>query len=137
MKLLTILLLTVGATQIAVALLNFFLIRLLGWREDLRKLSLLPRQVFVVHLWFISITLLIFGILTCRFAVPMAEGTNPVAVWLAGAVALFWGIRTVLQATYYSPEHWRGKPAQTAVHVFLLCAYGGMTATYAWAVLGA
>ena len=119
-----------AALQIAAAALNLFLIRLLNWKEDLERLSLLPRQVFLVHLWFISLTLLIFGGLTWRFAEEIAGGSNAVASWLAGGIALFWGVRTVIQMTYYSSRHWRGNPARTMVHIGLLIVYGGMAATY-------
>ena len=127
---LPVLLKVCAAAQIAVAVLNLFLVRLLGWRADLDRISLLPRQVFQVHLWFISMTLLIFGVLTWRFVDDFADGTNAVAVWLAGAIALFWGLRTVLQVTYYSRKHWQGRRPQTVAHIMLLLAYAGMTITY-------
>jgi hypothetical protein len=130
---LTVFLQASAAAQFGVAVINFFLVKQMDWGDDLKRMSLLPREVFMVHLWFISITLLIFGVLTWRFAEPMAAGTNPVAAWLVGSIAIFWGVRTVLQVTYYSSQHWRGKPAQTVAHVVLLVVCGGMTATYACA----
>ena len=124
-----------AAAQIVVAGLNLFPVRALGWRADLDRMSLLPRQVFMVHLWFISLTVLIFGLLTWRFADEFAVGTNPVTVWLAGAIAVFWGFRTVLQVTYYSHKHWLGKRPQTLAHIVFLLAYAAMTLTYGTAAL--
>ena len=124
-----------AAVQMAVAVLNLFLVRLLKWKGDLLRMSLLPRQVFHVHLWFITVTLLIFGALTWRFAGEMVCGSNSVAQWLAGSIAVFWGTRTVMQVVYYSPKHWWGKPAQTLVHVMLLASYGGLTAAYVLVVI--
>jgi hypothetical protein len=121
--------------QIAVAVLNLFLVRILGWTSDLERMSLLPRQVFHVHVVFISMTLLIFGVLTVRFHDIMAGGLDPVASWLAGGIALFWGIRTVMQVTYYSASHWRGKTALTIAHVSLLLAYGFLTVCYGVAAI--
>ena len=43
-----------------------------------------------------------FAVLTWRFAREMATGTIPIAVWLAAAIGIFWGIRAVMQWTYYS-----------------------------------
>jgi len=122
----------VAVLQLSVAVLNLFLPRILKWRKDLEQLSLLPRQVFYVHSWFISITLALFGILTFRFADQMALGTDELALWLAGAVGLFWGIRTIVQMVYYSPSHWLGKTDRTIVHVMLLLVYGAMSAAYFW-----
>ena len=132
--LLTLALQIAAAGQLCVAVLNLFLPRLLGWRDDLAKMPLLIREVFQIHVWFISITLAIFVAITWRFAAEM--NVNPVCRWLAGAISIFWGIRTVLQLSYYSSSHWRGIPSRTAVHVVLLAAYGCLTAVYGLAALG-
>lgn len=135
MNTLTILLKIAAAGQLSVAALNLFLPRILHWRDDLAKLPLLIREVFQIHVWFISITLTIFSALTWQFAGQM--NANPACRWLAGAISIFWGIRTVLQTTYYSSSHWRGDPGRTAVHIILLTAYGGLTVVYGLAASGA
>ena len=65
--------------QICIACLNFTLIRILRWKEELTRVPLLMREVFHVHVWFISITLLIFALLTWRFTREMAAGGEPVS----------------------------------------------------------
>ena len=125
-----------AAGQIVVALLNLRLVRLLGWRDALNNSPPLLRQVFFVHSWFISITLTIFAVLTWRFSATMASGVLPMARWFAGAIAVFWLIRVVLQLAYYSAEHWRGRPAPTAIHIALLIGYGGFAAIYGFCCLG-
>lgn len=119
--------------QGSVALLNFGLIRLMGWKEELGRLSLLPREVFHVHLWFISVTLGIFAVMTWRFASEMASGIDPVCQWLAAGIGFFWAMRTVLQVAYYSGSHWRGRLDRTLVHIALLGIYGGFSLVYLWA----
>ena len=121
-----------AAAQFAIALLNLFLVRLLGWKRDLERVPLLLREVFHVHAWFISITLTIFAVLTWRFAAEFAGGAVPVCRWLAAGIAMFWAIRTVLQMTYYSGSHWRGRPGRTAIHIGLLLLYGSFAAVYFW-----
>ena len=116
--------------QAAVALVNLGLVRLLNWKVDLERQPLLLRQVFMVHLWFISFTVGVFAVLTWRFAVEMANGSNPAATWLAAAIGLFWGVRSVMQVTYYSASHWQGQPGRTVVHIAVLLAYGGMAVIY-------
>ena len=126
-----ILLLEIAATlQLGVAVLNLFLVRLLDWRQELARVPLLMREVFQVHVWFISITLAIFGVLTWRFAFEIASGQNPVAQWLAFGIGAFWAFRTILQITYYSSSHWRGQVRRTVAHVALLCTYGGFALLY-------
>lgn len=134
MKLETILQIAAVA-QLGIAILNLFLVRLLDWKGEVDRMPLLLREVFHVHMWFISITLLIFGAITFRFAPHMAGGSLELARWLAAGIGGFWAIRTVLQITYYSSSHWRGQLGRTAAHVALLCVYGGFAVAYLLAAL--
>ena len=131
-----LLLQAVAILQLAVAVLNLFLIRVLNWRGELARVPLLLRQVVQVHIWFISITLAIFGVMTWRFVDEMAGGTNPVCQWLAAGIGSFWAVRTVLQVFYYSSSHWRGQLGRTLIHIALLFLYGGFAAVYLWAAFG-
>ncbi|HEY3243231.1 MAG TPA: hypothetical protein VGM03_07760 [Phycisphaerae bacterium] len=116
--------------QALIALINLRLVRIMRWKQDVTNMPLLIREVFHVHRWFISVTVAIFAVMTWRFAADMALGTNLVARWLAAAIGIFWGLRTILQVIYYSSSHWRGQPARTLVHGILLIVYGGMTLIY-------
>ena len=126
----------IAGMQLAIAVLNLFLVPLLQWKDDLKRMPSLLREVFQVHAWFISITLAIFGIITARFAGDFAAGTNLLNRWLAAGIGLFWMIRTILQLTYYSSTHWRGRLGYTTVHVVLLLVYGGFSSAYLWSALG-
>jgi len=119
-----------AAGQLILTFLNLGLVRIMGWESDLERMPLLVRQVFRIHAWFISITLLIFSTLTFRFAFVIANGSEPVYRWLACGIGIFWAIRAVLQVTYYSSSHWRGIPSRTAVHIFLLVVYTGWAGVY-------
>ena len=125
-----------AAAQLAIALLNLFLVRLLDWKADLDRMPLLLREVFHVHCWFISITLVMFGVMTLRFAHAMAASSNEACRWLTAGIGLFWAIRTVLQVTYYSGSHWHGRPVRSAMHVALLATYGGLALAYSLSAFG-
>jgi len=72
--------------QFTVAILNLFLIRIMKWKPDLDRAPLLIREVFHIHVIFISITLSIFALLTWRFVHEIAGAANPLAIWLATAI---------------------------------------------------
>jgi len=129
-------LIAAGAGQIGIAVINLFLVRLMRWEEDLARMSLLVREVFWIHGWFISAMLTLFGILTLRFAAEMSAGENPVLQWLAGAIGIFWALRAVLQVTHYSPSHWRGQPGRTLIHILILIIYPGFALAYGLAAWG-
>lgn len=116
--------------QIGVAILNLSLIRIMKWKPDVEKMPLLIREVFRIHCFFISITLAIFGILTWRFTPEIASAANPLSIWLATAIGGFWLIRSAMQWLYYSPTHWRGDSARTAIHFLLFFGYGALATVY-------
>lgn len=121
---------TAALAQLGIALLNFALVRLMKWKPDLDRLPLLIREVFHVHLIFISLTVATFAILTWRFAREMAADSSALAVWLAVAIGVFWGVRAVMQWTFYSRTHWRGNAARTLLHWLLFLGYGAFAALY-------
>ena len=116
--------------QFAVAILNLFLIRIMKWKPDLDQAPLLIREVFHIHVIFISITLSIFAVLTWRFAQEIATAANPLAIWLATAIGMFWIVRSVMQWLHYSSSHWRGNTARTLIHWTLFLGYGAMAIVY-------
>src|SRR2546421_6898607 len=115
----------VAVAQFAVAILNLFLIRIMKWKSDLERAPLIIREVFRIHVVFISITLSIFAALTWRFAYEIARASSPLTIWLAVAIGLFWLVRSAMQWLHYSPSHWRGDALRTVVHLgpfFGFCA---------------
>ena len=120
----------IAAAQLAVAVLNLFLVRIMKWEESVARMPQLVREVFHVHAWFITITLVIFGVVTIRFAGELAAGTNDLGRWLAGGIGVFWLTRWLMQFFYYDSSHWRGKRAETIVHIVLIFLYGSLAGVY-------
>lgn len=116
--------------QFAIALINLSLERLMNWRADVERMPLLIREVFRVHVVFITITVALFALLTWRFAREMAARSDPAAVWLAASIGVFWLVRSIMQWTHYSTVHWRGQRVRTALHAFLLLGYGALGLLY-------
>ena len=121
--------------QIIIAVLGLFIARMLDWKEAISNMPLLVREVFQIHGWFISLTLLIFGTLTWRFALDLAGGTHEFLRWFAAGVGIFWGMRCMMQWTHYSSVHWRGIADRTAIHWILFLSYAAFTVTYLKAAL--
>lgn len=92
-----------GAVHILLLAANFVLPRKIDWRENLRRVSPLIRQIFVVHWIYIVLVLAIFSALCFFFAHDLA-GANQLGRFLAGAMAIFWLLRIPLQFFYYDPE---------------------------------
>jgi len=116
--------------QFAVAILNLFLVRIMKWKPDLDRAPLLIREVFHIHVIFISITLSIFAVLTWRFVHEIASAANPLEIWLATVIGTFWIARSVMQWLHYSSSHWRGNTARTLIHWTLFLGYGALAVVY-------
>jgi hypothetical protein len=122
----------VAAGQLALVPLNVVLPRLLNWKADEERMSLLVREIFQIHAVFITLTLGIFGVLTWRFAERWVTAPDEVSQWVCFALALFWGLRCVMQWTHYSASHWKGQMGRTVIHWLLFVGYLFWTVLYAW-----
>ncbi len=123
---------TVGTLLLCLAVLNLFLPRHFGWPAELQRLTLLTRQVFIVHCCFIILTLVFMGTLALFFTPLLLERTPLARIVLFG-LAFFWSIRLVFQWFVYSPTLWRGNRFRTTMHVFFSCVWVYFAATFAGA----
>ncbi len=120
----------VAAAQLALAALSLCLPRILKWKPDIDRMSPLVRDVFEIHSWFIALTLVIWAVLTWKFAAEMAHSPTLMSRWLCSAIGIFWGVRCVLQWTHYDSAHWRGNPSRTVIHWTLFFGYAAWTTVY-------
>jgi len=122
-----------GIMMAALAVLNLALPRYLRWREELAPLSLLNRQVFQVHAFFIALIVALFAALLLTSSNALLEPTRLSRAVLAG-LTIFWGMRMLIQWFYYSPALWRGNRVNTAVHCLSSIGWTYMTTTFAAAL---
>ncbi len=92
--------------------------RYFDWRNELRPLSLINRQMMQVHTFFIALTVGLMGVL-CLIATEELVAT-PLGRLICLGLGIFWLVRLVVQLLWYSPALWRGKPFETVVHVFFI-----------------
>jgi hypothetical protein len=122
----------VAAGQLALVPLNLLLPRLVNWKPDVDRMSLLVREIFQIHAVFITLTVAIWGVLTWRFAERWVTAPDELSSWLCVALAMFWGLRCVMQWTHYSAAHWRGQRGRTVIHWLLFFGYLFWAILYAW-----
>ena len=120
-----------GVLQLLLAVLHLGFPRRFQWREELARLSLLNRQMFHVHTFFVCFVLVLFGALSAFAADALLEPTR-LARCVLGGIAAFWLVRLWCQLFVYDARLWRGKRFETAMHVlfslvwiYLVAVYGG------------
>ena len=121
-----------GAALIALALLHAAFPRRFRWKEELPRLSLLNRQMFVVHSFFIAVTLALFGVLSFVLADGLAAPDRLSRTLLCG-MATFWTLRLGVQLFVYDRQLWRGDRFHTVVHVAFSALWTYLASVYATA----
>ena len=92
-----------GGIQLAIAAANLEVARKLDYRGNLAKLTPMVGQVFLVHAVYIVLVILWFSALCLIFAARLASG-DPLARFLTGGLAAFWGLRAVIQLIFYDKK---------------------------------
>jgi hypothetical protein len=120
-----------GALLLLLAAAHPFFPKQLGWRDDLAKLTLLNRQIFLVHVGFIVLILVLFGALALFFAADLVAPSRLATAVLAG-LTLFWGLRLVTQQLIYDRSLWRGNRRNTILHILASLLWTYLTIVFGW-----
>lgn len=121
----------IGLALIALSLVHVIFPRYFDWRRELSALSLINRQMMVVHTFFIALTVMLMGLL-CFFSASDLLNTR-LGKHICLGLGIFWGIRVLVQFFGYSPKLWRGRAFETMVHVFFSMFWMYMTGVFWWA----
>ena len=108
---------------IALALVHVIFPRYFDWRNDLKSLSLINRQMMWVHTFFIALIILLMGIL-CLSSPYELTGTD-LGIRIDMGLSIFWAARLLIQFFGYSSDLWKGRKFETFIHILfsLLWAY--------------
>jgi hypothetical protein len=105
----------VGYILITLALVHVVFPRYFAWKEQLKSLTLINKQLMYVHTFFIAVATLLMGVLCVLCSKEMIS--TSFGQKIAFGLALFWTIRLIFQFFVYSKELWRGKKFETTVHI--------------------
>ncbi len=124
-----------GVLLIGLALLHAVFPHHFKWKEELRDITLLTRQIHYIHTFFIALTVFLMGVL-CLFSASELL-TTKLGRQVCFGLSLFWSCRLLIQFFGYSSSHWKGKPFETAVHISFSLLWVFLTAVFASAALRA
>jgi hypothetical protein len=88
-----------GVGQLAVLIAAALVPLRLNWHEELRSLSRLHRQMHWVYGGYVVLSIVAFALLSVFNAHELASGSG-LARGVCGYVAVFWGVRLVLQGVF-------------------------------------
>lgn len=105
----------IGIVLVVLAGVHVIFPKYFKWKEELRSLSLINKQMMEIHTLFIAITVLFMGVLCISSAAEIVE--TPLGRKIAFGFGVFWLLRLVIQFVGYSSKLWKGKPFETLVHI--------------------
>lgn len=120
-----------GLLLIFLSLLHAFLGKRFNWNEELARLSLLNRQIFLVHCFFIALTVGLMGALALLYTEELLQ-PSPLGKVIAGGLALFWATRLIFQWFVYDSALWRGHRFNTVMHIAFSGLWIFLTGVFGW-----
>lgn len=105
----------IGVLLIGLALIHSIFPRYFNWKEELRRLGMMNRQMMRIHTFFIALVVFLMGVL-CLYSTDDLINTQ-LGKTLSLGLGVFWFCRLILQFFGYSSQLWRGKTFETIVHI--------------------
>ena len=124
----------IGLLMLALAAANAALPGRLRWREELARLSLLNRQVFLVHAGFVVLITVLLGSMCVLYARELLEET-PLARAMIIGLGAFWGARFLVQVVLCTRSTWRGSGSDAVLQFFFAGLCGYLAGVCAWALV--
>jgi hypothetical protein len=104
-----------GVLMALLVAVNLYVPSHLRWRDEMARLSLVNRQIFQVHSFFIVLILALFSLLLLTCGDALLEPTRLSRAILAG-LTIFWAARLAIQVGFYSPAIWTGDRLYRTMH---------------------
>ena len=106
----------IGLSLIFLALVHATFPMRFNWKDELPKLTLLNRQMFGVHCFFIALTLLLMGLLCLVFPDALTLRSQ-LGLLISAGFAIYWLCRLFCQFFVYHSSLWWRKGFETFVHI--------------------
>ena len=98
------------------------------WKNDLKNLSLINRQMMQVHTFFIAFAVFLIGVLCVSSSEDLINTEFGRRISLG--IGLFWAVRLLIQFFGYSFELWKNKKFETLMHIVFSILWLYMTVIF-------
>ena len=105
----------VGVSLIGLSLIHILFPTYFNWKEELKNLSLMNRQMMKVHTFFIGLVVFLIGALCLHSHEDLIN--TKLGKTISLGIGVFWFIRLCFQIFIYSGKLWKGKRFETTVHI--------------------
>lgn len=105
----------IGVLLMILATIHVVFPKYFNWNTELKSLSLMNRQMMVVHTFFIALVVFLMGLLCLTSSIELI-GTK-LGKTISLGLGVFWTIRLFIQFFGYSTDLWKGKTFETVIHL--------------------
>lgn len=120
----------IGILLIILAAIHIFFPKYFNWKEELKPLSLINRQMMTVHTFFIGLVVFLMGLICLTSTNSMIE--TELGKRISLGLGIFWAIRLAFQLFVYSKELWKGKKFETAMHAIFTLLWTYLSFVFLW-----
>ncbi|MCX2680717.1 hypothetical protein OOZ15_12250 [Galbibacter sp. EGI 63066] len=120
----------IGVLLMALALIHVFFPKYFNWKEELKSLSLINRQMMTVHTFFIALVVFLIGLLCLTSATDLIQ--TELGKTISLGFGIFWTIRLFVQFFVYSSKLWKGKKFETTIHIMFLLFWIYLSGVFLW-----
>lgn len=118
----------IGSLLILLAFSHIIFPKYFNWKEELKPLSKINRQMMTIHTFFIALGVLLLGLL-CLTSGNELMNTS-LGRKISFGMGVFWATRLLFQFFGYSPDLWKGKRFETTVHLLFSILFGYMSVVF-------
>lgn len=119
-----------GVLLVTLAMVHIIFPKYFNWRDELKTLSLINRQMMTVHTFFIALIVFLMGLLCLTSTTDLIQ-TN-LGKTISMGLGIFWTTRLFIQFFGYSSELWKGKPFETTIHILFSLIWTYLSVVFIW-----
>lgn len=120
----------IGVLLMLLASIHVFFPKYFSWKDELRSLSLINRQMMTVHTFFIAFVVFLIGLLCLTSSTDLMLTNFGKTISLG--LGIFWATRLIFQLFVYSRKLWKGKTLETIIHIVFIILWMYLTSVFLW-----
>ena len=120
----------IGVLLMALASIHIFFPKYFNWKQELKYMTLINRQMMTVHTFFIAFVVFLIGLLCLTSATDLTQ--TKLGKTISLGLGIFWATRFIFQLFVYSTKLWKGKTFETTIHIVFTILWIYLTSVFLW-----
>jgi hypothetical protein len=120
----------IGVLLIALSFVHIIFPKYFKWKDELKSLSLINKQMMTIHTFFIALVVFLMGLLCLTSSSDLVE--TKLGKTISLGLGIFWMIRLFIQFFGYSSDLWKGKVFETSVHIVFALLWIYLSVVFLW-----